>query len=277
MGRDKTERVIRELIDARYVIRGGQRRTKSQQWGPADYVILDHPAEMVAAADAGEAVGDTSVVLSAEVDADRRRARPASGQAEPIEPVSDTSVVLDHRAEVAPRATPSTSVPPCPEKPHAGEPHAGNQGTYKELNLQKAADDARAREPAKSLITSEALKLAEVLMRLQHLDPDDPRSVGAAYTAQTWLAKGWRPELIQQTVEIVMARRGSAPKSLRYFEGAIAEAHAEQDRPLPVANITNPKNSEGGVRYASNRGPGGFARLAIAFARRNAVWHPSSL
>jgi hypothetical protein len=103
--------------------------------------------------------------------------------------------------------------------------------------LIDAADDARPREPSTSLISPKAFALCADLMRLQQLDQDDPRCIGAAYQVQAWLTKGWLPELIHQAVEIVMARCLKAPRSLRYFEQAIADAHAERDRPLPVPAI----------------------------------------
>jgi SOS-response transcriptional repressor LexA len=106
---------------------------------------------------------------------------------------------------------------------------------------ESVAADARAREPSKSLISSEAHELADELLRLQHLDPDDPRAVGAAYQAQTWLTKGWRPDLIMLGVQRLMTRRSTPPRSLRYFEEAIAEIHAEQERPLPVAIAASAK------------------------------------
>jgi hypothetical protein len=47
-----------------------------------------------------------------------------------------------------------------------------------------------------------------------------------------------------------MARRAEAPKSLRYFEQAIADAHAELDRPLPVGVAS--AAVKGGARTNSN-------------------------
>jgi len=91
---------------------------------------------------------------------------------------------------------------------------------------------------SKSLITPEAVELASDLMRLQRLDNADPRVIGAAYQVQEWLSKGWQADLIRQGVDIVMARRKEAPRTLRYFERAIAECHSERDRPLPPANAT---------------------------------------
>jgi hypothetical protein len=189
LGRDKTERIFKELQTTGYVVRGKQTHVNGV-WGPMEFVVYDDPE------------------------------RPVAEQ-----PVASL---------------------PHPENLHAGEPstaepHAGNQGTYKVLKVlstdstKVVADDAHAREGSKSLISADAHQLARELLRLQRLDPEDPRAVGAAYQAQTWLNKGWRAELITIGVERVMAKRPAPPNSLRYFEPSIAEVHAEQDRPLPVA------------------------------------------
>jgi hypothetical protein len=48
----------------------------------------------------------------------------------------------------------------------------------------------------KSVIRPEAAELADRLMKLQRLDPDDPRCIANAYTVETWLSKGWKAEII---------------------------------------------------------------------------------
>lgn len=90
-------------------------------------------------------------------------------------------------------------------------------------------------------ITPEAFALCDELMRLQRLEKDDPRCIASAYAVQAWLTKGWKYEVIRSTVDIVMSKRADAPSALRYFEKAIAAAHAEFDRPLPVAVIQEEK------------------------------------
>lgn len=109
-----------------------------------------------------------------------------------------------------------------------------------------AADDC-ARDPprSKSLISEEAHALSVDLMRLQRLEPDDPRCIGNAYTTQAWITKGWLPDIIRQVVAVVMSRIPVAPRRLRYFEAAIAEGHAEAARPLPVAKIVDLKPKDG--------------------------------
>jgi hypothetical protein len=71
----------------------------------------------------------------------------------------------------------------------------------------------------------------------------------ASYIVQGWLTKGWSADLIRQGVDVVMGRRGEAPTSIRYFEKAIAEAHAERDRALPVVAV----NSNPPVRLANGK------------------------
>jgi len=103
---------------------------------------------------------------------------------------------------------------------------------------QKEDDDGDARASGhQCTISPEAFALSDDLMVLQRLDRDDPRCVASAYTAQSWLSKGWKADIIRSTVDIVMSRRPEAPSALRYFEKAIAAAHAEAARPLPVAVV----------------------------------------
>jgi len=160
---------------------------------------------------------------------------------------------------------------PQTAKPQTADPQTANPAAYKRLNLQKtestkdAADDACAREPSRSLISPEAYALCDDLMRLQHLEKDDPRSIGVAYSVQSWLTGGWNADVIRQAVETVMSRRTEPPRSIRYFEGAIAQAHAERDRPLPVAQP--PNNNISRVANGTHRN-GGFIRNAIRLAQQ---------
>jgi hypothetical protein len=122
----------------------------------------------------------------------------------------------------------------------------------KERKEREDDDEDRAREP-QSLITLEAFTLADRLLELQRIHPDDPRAIGAAYQAQCWITKGWNPQIVVIAVKLTMARRTEAPGSLRYFEPEIARQHAEQQRALPIAvagqpnvvNIENMRNRNG--------------------------------
>jgi hypothetical protein len=156
---------------------------------------------------------------------------------------------------------------PQPGNPAPAEPDPANPALYKRMSLQKtdstkdAADDARARQPGKSLISPEAFALSDEVLRLQRIDQHDPRCIGTAYAVQGWLAKGWRADVIRQAIETVMARLAKPPRSLRYFEQAIADAHTERDRRLPVGNTPNTLNgnvhgtprSQSGVVAAAKR------------------------
>lgn len=96
-------------------------------------------------------------------------------------------------------------------------------------------DGARAR----SLISPEALDLAEALHREMGWEIDDPRCIGSAYTAQKWLTSGWPAELCTMIAKRIAAD-GRKPNSLSYLEKPIAAALAEQQRPVPVGIVNEP-------------------------------------
>ena len=106
------------------------------------------------------------------------------------------------------------------------------------LNLNQDADagEARARE---RLVSDEAFKLADEITTLVGLDPKHPPPAwcGAAMHVAKWLRQGWDRELILVGARTAMARRSTAPHSIRYFEPAIAEELARQQAPLPKAEI----------------------------------------
>lgn len=83
-------------------------------------------------------------------------------------------------------------------------------------------------------------------MEAMGLDKHDPQCTGAAYFCRKWLDSGWQPDLIVDTVRRVMGRRDKAPGSVKYFEQAIADAHAEMARPLPAGTVrsTGPPRRE---------------------------------
>jgi hypothetical protein len=224
IGRDKTERLFRDLIDAGYVDRI-QERTDGR-WGAVEYVVFDEPQGFA-------------------------KQRANSGEAERLDDLD-------------------TVVPPLPEKPVPVKPVPANQGALIKQKDTKAADDACAREPSKSLISPEAYALCDDLMRLQHLEKHDPRCIGTAYGVQTWLSKGWDAGVIRQTVETVMARCAKAPRTLKYFEPAIAEAHAERDRPLPITipSTTRPSNNNSNRVGNGTHRNSGFIRAALRLAQQ---------
>jgi hypothetical protein len=92
-------------------------------------------------------------------------------------------------------------------------------------------------EPAKpkSLISEAAHSLARDVSAAMGLEPHDPRVVGAPFQMQSWLNAGWNAEVILEGVKRGMhSRKGDPPSTLRYFERAIARAHAEFTAGVPT-------------------------------------------
>lgn len=64
---------------------------------------------------------------------------------------------------------------------------------------------------------------------------DDPRWYGNLQRIDQWIANGWDPELdIYPTIKVVMSKRTAPPQSAKYFEQAIADAHAKRTNPQPL-------------------------------------------
>jgi hypothetical protein len=224
IGRDKTEKLFRALIEAGFVDRI-QERTDGR-WGPVEYVVFDEPQSF----------------------------------AKQVSVAGEAETVAHH----------DTAASPHPEKPVPVKPVPVNQGAIIKQKDTKAADDARAGGPSGSLISPEAFALSDDLMRLQHLERDDPRCIGTAYGVQAWLTKGWDADVIRHAVEAVMSRCTKAPRSIKYFEPAIAEAHAERDRPLPIAQP--PSNTNVKIHGTPQKQSGVVAaarRLAEQFESRS--------
>lgn len=91
-----------------------------------------------------------------------------------------------------------------------------------------------------SLVSPEALKLADDLMVIagHSLDFVPPGWCGAGMRVQTWMSRGWHPEIIRAAVKSAATRkRGKPAYSVDYFENAIAEEVARQAAPLPTVEI----------------------------------------
>lgn len=95
--------------------------------------------------------------------------------------------------------------------------------------------------PSKSIFKPEDHVLTERIMLAQGLDMHDPRVIGSTNFVAKWRKAGWSPDVIVNTIERVMAGRTEAPGSLKYFEKAIADAHAEIARPVPQGTTGPPK------------------------------------
>jgi uncharacterized protein YdaU (DUF1376 family) len=105
--------------------------------------------------------------------------------------------------------------------------------------LGRAREAGSSSPPAgKSPISDEAYAIAKQVIAAMGKDEDDPASYAAPLTVQSWLNGGWNAECILVGVKRGMqSRNGEAPSNLKYFEKAIARAHAELTAPVPVAEL----------------------------------------
>jgi uncharacterized protein YdaU (DUF1376 family) len=100
----------------------------------------------------------------------------------------------------------------------------------------READPKPAEPKKKGLISEEAFELSTEVLALMGLDLHHPRAVGSPFTVQGWLNARWPREVIVAGVQTVMIRRpNDPPDNLKYFEKAIARAHAELTRPKTTA------------------------------------------
>lgn len=87
---------------------------------------------------------------------------------------------------------------------------------------------------------------------------------GAPMRVRGWLDNGWRPAVILVAVREAMAKkRDGPPSSVKYFEKAIARAHALDADPLPTATVIPMEN----VHVQQRRDPlaGAFAEIRAGF------------
>lgn len=115
---------------------------------------------------------------------------------------------------------------------NAPAPDPANGDTLHTPQIGDGGGDAR-----EAPISPVAYQLAERLHAAMGWERDDPRAIGNAYLAQKWLNSGWVPDLCVTTVERVKASARKPINALTYFEKPIAEAHAELQRPVPVAVV----------------------------------------
>jgi hypothetical protein len=93
---------------------------------------------------------------------------------------------------------------------------------------------------ARISISDEAFDLArQVVDAIGSGAVDHPIEVGAPAHCQKWINEGWNPQFCLIVVRQVMNRRGhdNPPNTLKFFDKAISEYHAEMHRPLPKTNI----------------------------------------
>lgn len=83
----------------------------------------------------------------------------------------------------------------------------------------------------------------------------DPRWQGNYGRVQAWITWGADLELdILPAIRAVMAKRnGAPPKSLNYFDGAVAEAHERRTRGLPSGAAEQPAKRRFGITYSDEK------------------------
>jgi hypothetical protein len=112
------------------------------------------------------------------------------------------------------------------------------EGKGKEGEREIGSGEGSAPAKSKSLISPEAFETASNVLVAMGLDPHHPLSVGAPLTIQGWFNEHWRSECILIGVKRGMqSRNGDPPGTLKYFEKAIARAHAELTPSLPTVEF----------------------------------------
>jgi hypothetical protein len=133
----------------------------------------------------------------------------------------------------------------------------GREGKIREGN-KKVDADAGGREP---LVSEQAFSLAVELATLAgYPDPKawPPGWCGAPMRVQAWLNEGWPAEIMLIAVRSTMAKMGTRavpPKSVQFFEEAIAREIARQRKPVTKVSVI-----EGEVLHVSENSdayPGG--------------------
>lgn len=79
---------------------------------------------------------------------------------------------------------------------------------------------------------------------------NDPNWMGNYSRIEVWLSAGWHVELdILPTIRRLMAARDGPPRSLNYFEQAIADAHKTRMKPVPEGKYEPSSNNRksGGI------------------------------
>lgn len=126
---------------------------------------------------------------------------------------------------------------------------------------------------ATPLISEEAGEIAEVVAGICGLpEPKHwpPGWCGSPMYVQKWINGGYQREIIISACRAAMAsKRDGAPDTIRYFEKAVARAHAQFSAPLPSVIQANPEQISGnsGNKWPANSIKGAVAKLQNDFAR----------
>jgi hypothetical protein len=134
--------------------------------------------------------------------------------------------------------------------------------------VETRSNGAKPRRP--TLIGQEAFALSDQVAQAMGLDAAHPSRVGMPMTIQHWLTS-WHPEVILATVRSIMASRpGDPPFNLKYFENAIARAHADLNRQLPTATVTDGPN----LKVIANGKTETLSEVALRHARDDVGFGP---
>lgn len=155
---------------------------------------------------------------------------------------------------------------------HSQKVGGGVERARDPMTEPKAADAPVTASPSgqpereKSLISAVAFEVSTQVLAAMGLDPEHPLSVGSPLTVQGWFNAGWHSECILIGVQKAMQSRGrdGPPGTLKYFEKAIARAHADLTRDVPKVEIgpgeTIRANEHG--KATSTHSLGGYAGLS---------------
>lgn len=87
----------------------------------------------------------------------------------------------------------------------------------------------------------------------------NPNYFGENWRIDSWLASGWDVEMdILPTIKRLMSKKDTPPSTIKYFETAIADAHASRLAPVPK-----------GKAYGTTRKPSGKFTVQDAIAQAN--------
>ena len=140
---------------------------------------------------------------------------------------------------------PRTHVQTSPERSPNDVRTKKNEGN--EVKKDSAAADARAGDAASPLTDPATVNaIGRRVLDLMGVS-DDPRWIGSASRVDGWLASGADPEadIFPTVIRLMTARNGEPPRSLKYFDAAIAEA--VRDRTFTLTTAT------GGPSHGNHR------------------------
>lgn len=164
-----------------------------------------------------------------------------------------------------PSDTPTSPPNINPSSPPNSDPIRGaTASAITPESRDQTIDDDEGAAPARvksKLISQEAMNLAEELLVIAGHSPSfwPPGWCGAPMRVETWFANGWtRDPIISAAKATMLRKRDGPPKSVQYFENAIASEIARQSAPLPKGEVQHETASTRRAQPAS----GGFATIA---------------